>query len=75
MQHLQPIEPLAHSPDGAARRLSISVRAIYSLLACGELRSAKIGKRRLITDDELKAFLKRKLNEQGGSKPTKGLKD
>lgn len=63
MRETPDVEPLAHSPDAAARRLGISVRSIYSLISTGELRSARIGKRRLISDDELKAFLRRRMTE------------
>lgn len=55
------IEPLAHSPDRAAQRLSISTRAVYSHIASGELRSFKDGKRRLIPDTELQRFVQRKM--------------
>ena len=57
------IEPLAHSPDGAAQRLGISTRSVYVLIAAGQLRSLKVGKRRLITDTELQGFLSRKMAE------------
>jgi excisionase family DNA binding protein len=55
------IEPLAHSPEGAAKRLGVPLRSVYTLLAAGELRSTKIGKRRLIPDAELQRLLQRKL--------------
>lgn len=55
--------PLAHSPESAAKRLGLPVRAIYTLLADGELRSTKIGKRRLIPDIELQRLLERKLQQ------------
>jgi len=55
------LPPLAHSPDRAAQRLGVSTRSVYNLIACGELRSFKIGKRRLITDPELQEFVERKL--------------
>jgi excisionase family DNA binding protein len=45
--------PLAHSPESAADRLGISLRAVYLLIAKGELLSYKDGKRRLIPDTEL----------------------
>lgn len=57
------IEPLAHSPDRAAQRLSISTRAVYTHIASGELRSFKDGKRRLIPDTELQSFVLRKMAE------------
>lgn len=57
------IEPLAHSPDRAAQRIGISTRAIYTGIATGEIRSFKIGKRRLIADTELQRFVERKMAE------------
>lgn len=63
MQHPTPQEPLAHSPESAARRLGTNTRAVYTLLAAGELRSIKLGKRRLIPDTELQRLLARKLAE------------
>ncbi len=59
------LPPLAHSPDHAAQRVGISTRAIYAAIACGELRSFKIGKRRLITDSELQSLVQRKLAQAG----------
>jgi len=55
------LEPLAHSPDRAAQRIGVSVRAIYTAIATGELQSFKIGKRRLITEAELQALVQRKM--------------
>lgn len=55
------IEPLAHSPNGAAKRIGESVRAVYTHIASGELRSYKSGKRRLITDAECKRYVERKM--------------
>jgi excisionase family DNA binding protein len=56
-------EPLAHSPEGAAKRLGISVRAVYTAIAQGDLRSFKMGKRRLIPDTELQRLVQRKMAE------------
>jgi excisionase family DNA binding protein len=50
------IQPLNYSPDDAAVRLAISTRAVYTLLATGELKSFKRGKRRLIPDEELRRW-------------------
>lgn len=55
------VEPLAHSPDRAAQRLGISTRAVYALIATGELRSFKKGKRRLIPDTECQRLVLREM--------------
>jgi excisionase family DNA binding protein len=57
------IQPLAHSPESAAVRVGTNARAIYTLIAKGELRSFKLGKRRLIPDTELQRLMQRKLAE------------
>ncbi|MER8845787.1 helix-turn-helix domain-containing protein [Mesorhizobium australicum] len=49
---------LAYSVPGAAEALSLSVDYVWKLVAMGELPSVKIGKRRLIEADKLRAFLK-----------------
>jgi excisionase family DNA binding protein len=54
-------QPLVHSPENAARRLGVSVRKIYDLITSGEIRSCKVGKRRLIPESELQSFVQRKL--------------
>lgn len=56
-------EPLAHSPESAARRIGTNTRAVYILIASGELRSFKLGKRRLIPDSECQRLVRRKLTE------------
>jgi excisionase family DNA binding protein len=53
------VEALAHSPDRAGVRIGVSTRAVYVHIASGELKSFKIGRRRLILEDELKAFVAR----------------
>lgn len=63
MTDSQKVEPLAHSPDRAAQRLGISTRAVYALIATGELRSFKDGKRRLIPDSECQRRVQRKMAE------------
>lgn len=63
VNHTANFEPLAHSPDSAARRMGLSTRAVYSLIAAGELRSFKAGKRRLIPDTECQRLVQRKLAE------------
>jgi excisionase family DNA binding protein len=61
MDETQKLEPLAHSPDRAAQRLGVSTRSVYNLISLGELRSFKVGKRRLITDAECVSFIARRV--------------
>lgn len=57
------LQPLAYSPDRAAIRIGKSTRSIYELIATGEIRSYKDGKRRLIPDTELQNYVKRKFEQ------------
>jgi len=53
---------LAVSPNEAARLCSIGRTTLYAALSSGDLKSIKIGTRRLITIDALRDWLKK--NEQ-----------
>lgn len=53
---------LAVSPNEAARLCSIGRTTLYAALSSGDLKSIKIGTRRLITLEALRDWLKR--NEQ-----------
>jgi excisionase family DNA binding protein len=50
-------EPLAVSPAEAARLAGLGRTSIYSALGSGALKSIKIGKRRLIAIEALRAWL------------------
>lgn len=63
MNEIATLEPLAHSPDRAGSRIGVSTRQVYVLIAAGELRSFKAGKRRLIPEAELHRFVERKMAE------------
>jgi excisionase family DNA binding protein len=56
-------EPLLWSPAQTAVRLSMSRAGVYELLASGQLASLKVGRRRLIPDEELRKFIAAKLAE------------
>jgi excisionase family DNA binding protein len=58
----QAAQTLAVSPNEAARLCSIGRTTLYAALSSGELKSVKIGTRRLITLEALRDWLKR--NEQ-----------
>jgi len=53
----QTTHQLAYSPGDAARILGVGRTKLYELLDSGDLRSSKIGKRRLITLDAIRECL------------------
>jgi len=53
-----PLEPIAVSPADAARLASVGRTTIYEAIGSGDLMSLKIGKRRLITIEALRAWLR-----------------
>ena len=55
----QTAQILAVSPNEAARLCSIGRTTLYAALSSGELKSVKIGTRRLITLEALRDWLKR----------------
>jgi excisionase family DNA binding protein len=46
--------PLLHSIDGACRRLSIGRSWLYAEIAAGNVKVAKLGRRTLIPESELR---------------------
>ena len=54
------IEPIAVSPSEAARLAGVGRTTIYASISAGELRSIKVGKRRLIAVDALREWLRAK---------------
>lgn len=48
------VSPLLHSIDGACRRLSMGRSWLYGEIAAGRIRVAKLGRRTLIPDEELR---------------------
>ena len=58
----QTAQIIAVSPNEAARLCSIGRTSLYAALSSDDLKSAKIGTRRLITIDALRAWLQK--NEQ-----------
>lgn len=55
----QVTQVIAVSPNEAARLCSIGRTTLYAALSSGNLKSVKIGTRRLITLDALRDWLKR----------------
>ena len=56
---------LAVSPNEAARLCSIGRTTLYAALSSGELKSIKIGTRRLILVEALRAWLKKHEQTRG----------
>lgn len=56
-RHLERVDRLAYSPAEAAEAIGISRAKLYELLEAGELRSVKIGRRRLIRAADLESLL------------------
>lgn len=54
-----PMHPIAVSPNEAARLAGVGRTSLYAAIAKGELKSLKIGTRRLITINALRAWLHR----------------
>lgn len=51
------MEKLLYSPREAAELLSISRSKLYELMACGAVRSVRVGRSRRISADALRAFV------------------
>jgi excisionase family DNA binding protein len=52
------VAPLLHRRISAAQRLGISVRLLDSLLAERTLKSVKVGRRRLVSEDAIQSFIR-----------------
>ncbi len=64
-----PIPRLGYAISEAAKSIGCSPGHIRNLIERGDLRSAKIGRRRIIRDEDLRALLARDTESQaGGSK-------
>lgn len=57
MSEPQSLERLAYGPDDAATVTGLGRTTIYEMLASGELRSVKVGRRRLIPASALRALV------------------
>lgn len=55
----QTLHPIAVSPSEAARLSGVGRTTLYAALSSGELKSIKIGTRRLITVEAIREWLKR----------------
>ncbi|SDU39584.1 helix-turn-helix domain-containing protein [Pseudomonas yamanorum] len=59
MTSSEQIEPLSVSVEGAARIVGYSRSGVYELIASGDLKAFKLGRRRLILMTELRAWIER----------------
>ena len=60
-------EDLVYSLDEAAKLLRIGRTSLYELLAAEELKSIKIGSRRLIARGDIEAFVESRRSERGAA--------
>jgi excisionase family DNA binding protein len=63
MNNTEHIAPLAVSVEDAARVVGYSRSGVYELIASGDLKAFKLGRRRLILMAELKAWIERAAKE------------
>lgn len=59
MEQANQIVPLSVSVEDAARIVGYSRSGVYELIAAGDLKAFKLGRRRLILMTELKAWIER----------------
>lgn len=60
----QTVQPYALTLDNAARFSGLSRSRIYELMGAGDLKSFKVGNRRMIMLDDMKAFLDQAAHSQ-----------
>ncbi|MBA6092145.1 helix-turn-helix domain-containing protein [Pseudomonas monteilii] len=63
MEQASQVAPLSVGVEEAGRILGISRSATYEFIAKGEIKTFKIGRRRLALMSELKAFIERAAKE------------
>ncbi|MBX7278054.1 helix-turn-helix domain-containing protein [Pseudomonas sp. ERGC3:05] len=59
MEQANQLSPLSVSVEDAARIVGYSRSGVYELIASGDLKAFKVGRRRLILMTELKAWVER----------------
>lgn len=59
-------EPIAVRPQQAAEMIGVSERTLRELLRQGEIKHAKLDRAVLILVSELKAFIERRTQKEGG---------
>lgn len=55
------VTPLANSIERAGHRIGLSRATIYNLIAAGQLKTFKLGRRTLIAESELHRFLQERM--------------
>jgi excisionase family DNA binding protein len=59
----QPTEQLLHKVPGAAKRLALSERSIWSLIAAGDIAVVRVGRSVRISERALQDFIERNTDE------------
>ena len=57
------LEPITYSPAEVAKLIGISRTYAYELVQRGDIKSIRIGRRRLVLEKDLNAYLERKRAE------------
>ena len=55
-----------HSVDALMKRLSVGRNTVFNLMASGQLRSIKIGRRRVVSENAVRDFIAR-IDDQAGA--------
>jgi excisionase family DNA binding protein len=53
----------------AGEELHVSARTVWTLIASGELASLRIGRRRLVTDEAISAFIRQRMAKSDADAP------
>ncbi len=59
-------DPLLISERNAGSTLGVSARTVFNMIARGDLKAVRIGKRKLITVESIRDFIARAGSGQGG---------
>lgn len=63
MNHENALNPLSVGVENGARMIGVARSMFYEILARGELKSFKLGRRRLVLVKDIDAFINRKARE------------
>ncbi len=65
MKDDKPIQPLAYSPEQAAKQLSVGRSMVFEMMKAGELTYSKFGQRTLVHADSIREALETRTVNKG----------